>query len=280
MRLRYCIGVVLALILICPAAANAQPEVELAYVEWAETVASTNVVKTVLEDMGYEVDITPVSAAAMWQATASGDVDGFVGGWLPATHSDYYEKLKDEVNVVNENLEGAKIGLAVPEYVDIDTIAELNANADMFGGEIIGIDPGAGIMGKTEKAIDQYNLDNMDLVSGSGATMTAVLKDRYEDKQPVVVTAWTPHWMFSRWDLKYLEDPKNTFGDAEHIATVVRKDLQEDQPEVYNFLKNFEWSLEDCQQVMLWIENSSPEEAAKRWVKENPEKIQTWKEGA
>jgi len=280
MRLRNLIGVLVALFLVCPAVAQAQPEVELAYVEWAETVASTNVVQTVLEDMGYDVEITPVSAAAMWQATATGDVDGFTGGWLPVTQGEYHEKLKDEVEVINKNLNGAKIGLAVPEYVEIDSIAELNANAEKFREEIIGIDPGAGIMGKAEKALDQYNMDNMELVAGSGATMTAVLKNRYEEKEPVVVTAWTPHWMFSRWDLKYLKDPKSTFGQAEYIATVVRPELKNDMPKVYNFLKNFEWTLDECQQVMLWIEDSTPEEAAERWVEENPEKVKAWKQGA
>jgi glycine betaine/proline transport system substrate-binding protein len=255
----------------------AKGEVEMAYVEWAETVASTNVVKAVLEDMGYDVDIISVSAAAMWKGTAAGDVDGFTGAWLPVTQGDYKKQLEDEVVMLGKNLTGAKIGLAVPAYVDVDSIPELAENADKFNNEIVGIDPGAGIMQKTDKAIKAYDLDDFEVIGSSGAMMTATLKNRIENNEPVVVTAWTPHWMFSRWDLKYLKDPKKAYGEAEYIGTVARKGLKEDKPEVYNLLKNFNWSLEDCQQVMLWTQDSSPAEAAKRWIKENPEKVAAWK---
>ncbi len=251
--------------------------VELAYVEWAETVASTNVVKTVLEDMGYNVNILPVSAAAMWTATAAGDVDGFTGAWLPVTHSEYKEKLQDKVDLLGKNLTGARIGLAVPTYVDIDSIKQMPNNAEKFDKEIVGIDPGAGIMQKTEKAIEAYGLNNYEVVGSSGAMMTATLKNKIENHEPVVVTAWTPHWMFSRWDLKYLKDPRKVYGEAEHITTVARQGLKKDKPEVYSLLKNFHWTLEECQQVMLWAQKSSPEEAARRWVDENPEKVSAWK---
>ncbi|MFP4167672.1 MAG: glycine betaine ABC transporter substrate-binding protein [Desulfonatronovibrionaceae bacterium] len=259
-------------------ASAAKGEVELAYVEWAETVASTNVVKTVLEDMGYDVDIMSVSAAAMWKGTAAGDVDGFTGAWLPVTHSDYKKQLEGQLDLLGKNLTGARIGLAVPEYVDVDSIEDLQENADKFNNEIVGIDPGAGIMQKTDKAIDAYNLDDFEIIGSSGAMMTATLKTRIENNEPVVVTAWTPHWMFSRWDLKYLKDPKKVYGEAEYIGTVARKGLKQDKPEVYNLLKNFNWSLDDCQQVMLWAEDSSPEEAAARWVEENQDKVAAWKE--
>src|SRR6056297_621427 len=136
----------------------AEEGVELVYVEWAETVASTNVVKTVLEDMDYEVDTLSVSAAAMWMGTASGDVDGFTGAWLPVTQGEYWAKLKGRVDFLGKNLVGAKIGLAVPAYVEIDSIDQLPAEAKVFDSEIVGIDPGAGIMHKTEKAVEAYGL--------------------------------------------------------------------------------------------------------------------------
>jgi glycine betaine/proline transport system substrate-binding protein len=256
---------------------HASEKVELAYVEWAETVASTHVVKAVLEDMGYDVNIMSVSAAAMWMAAATGDVDGFTGGWLPATQGEYWKKLKNKVEFLNKNLTGARIGLAVPSYVEIDSIAELAAHADEFDGEIVGIDPGAGIMQNTERAVEAYGLQDMEIIGSSGAMMTATLKNRVRQNKPVVVTAWTPHWMFSRWDLKYLEDPKKIFGEAEYIATIARKGLKEDKPEVHALLKKFTWTLNDCQQVMLWMQDSSPEEAAQRWIKENPEKVAAWK---
>ncbi len=180
-------------------------KVELAYVEWSTEVASTNVVKSVLQErMGYEVVMRAVSASAMWQAAGSGDVDGLVAAWLPTTHNHYLAKVKDKVDNLGKNLIGTKIGLVVPAYVTIDSIAEMNANADKFKGKIIGIDPGAGLMSKTEVVMKKYGLDKFKLVEGSGATMTAALKDAIKNKEWIAVTGWTPHWKFARWQLKYL----------------------------------------------------------------------------
>ncbi|VBB43820.1 Substrate-binding region of ABC-type glycine betaine transport system [uncultured Desulfatiglans sp.] len=259
----------------------AKGKVEIAYVEWSCATASANVVEAVLEEkMGYDVELTPVSAAAMWQALATGDIDAITTAWLPVTHGHYLERFRDKVIDLGPNLEGAGIGLVVPAYVTIDSIAELNANAAKFDGKIIGIDPGAGIMSKTEKAMEEYDLDRFQLMEGTGAIMTAVLKDKVEKEEWVVVTGWTPHWKFSRWDLKYLQDPKGVYGDAEQIRTIVRKGLEKDMPEVYRFLDRFHWTLADIGEVMGWnAEGEDPAASAKRWIEENPEKVDAWLAG-
>lgn len=256
----------------------AKGKVEIAYVEWACATASANVVKAVLEQkLGYEVDLLPVSAAAMWQAVASSDVDGLTTAWLPHTHKHYMEKVKDKVVDLGINCEGAAIGLVVPTYVTIDSIEELNAQAKKFNGEITGIDPGAGIMSLTEKALKDYNMTNFKLMEGSGAMMTAVLKDKIKKKEWVVVTGWTPHWKFARWDLKYLKDPKNIYGGSEEIRTIVRKGLDKDKPDVYRFLDKFHWTLADIGLVMGWnADGADPYDSAKRWIKENPDKVNAW----
>lgn len=260
------------------ATAASKGKVELAYVEWACATASTNVVAAVLQEkLGYAVETTPVSAAAMWQALATGDVDGMTTAWLPVTHGHYLEKVGDKVDNLGTNCEGAGIGLVVPTYVTIDSIEELNANADKFKGEIIGIDPGAGIMSKTEQALEDYNLDKLKLMEGTGPIMTAVLADKIKNNEWVVVTGWTPHWKFARWDLKYLKDPKGVYGGEEQIATIARKGLKEDMPEVYKVLDNFHWTLPEIGQVMGWIaDGSEPYDAAKRWIDENPDKVNAW----
>jgi len=259
-------------------ASAAKGEVELAYVEWSCATASVNVVKAVLQEkLGYTVEITPVSAAAMWQAIACGDVDGMTTAWLPVTHAHYMAKMKDKVVDLGSNCEGAGIGLVVPTYVTIDSIAEMNGVADKFDGKIIGIDPGAGIMSKTEKAIEEYGLTKFELMEGTGAIMTAVLKNKIKKKEWVAVTGWTPHWKFARWDLKYLKDPKGIYGGAEEIRTIVRKGLDKDMPEVYRFLDAFHWNLAEIGQVMGWnADGADPYESAKRWVKENPDRVNEW----
>ena len=252
-------------------------KVELGYVEWATEVASTNVVKVALEDqLGVEVEITPVDAAVMWQGLANGDFDAIVAAWLPETHRDYFARTKEKVDYLGPNLEPAKIGLVVPAYVSIDSIEELNSVKDKFDKEIVGIDPGAGVMEAARRAIADYGLD-LKLVESSGAAMTVALTNAVRNGDWVVVTGWSPHWKFQKWDLKYLADPKQSFGDAEYIATIARKGLREDMPQVYSFLDNFQWDVSDMESVMVDIQDGmDPEKAAQKWVDSNREKVKSW----
>ncbi|WP_040241191.1 MULTISPECIES: glycine betaine ABC transporter substrate-binding protein [Chromohalobacter] len=263
-------------------AQDSKGDITLAYVEWSSEVASTNVVRAVLEEQGYNVKMSSLSAAAMWQAVAYGDADGMVAAWLPSTHEQYLNKVGDKVENLGPNLEGTKLGLVVPSYTDISSIDELDDKADVVNDEIVGIDPGAGLMNLTEKAIDEYDLDDaINLQSGSGATMTAALDSAIKNDEDIVVAGWTPHWMFARWDLKYLDDPKNVYGGAEHINTVVRKGLKDDMSEAYAILDNFEWTPEQMGEVMLMNqeEDSDPYENAKKWVDEHPDVVDEWVNG-
>lgn len=259
--------------------ADQQEEVTLLYVEWVGEVASTQVAAVVLEEMGYEVETISVSAAAMWEGIASGDGDAMTSAWLPGTHASYLEQTQDRVEEVGVVMEGARIGLMVPTYVEIDSIPELEENADAFDNRIVGIDPGAGIMSAAEEALEVYELESIELVEGSDATMVAALQDAYRNEENIVVTGWTPHIMEARFDMKYLEDPEKVFGDEEYVASVVRDDLEEDMPEVYAFFENFNWSVSDFAPLMLWNDepDSDPYENAKRWVEENRDMVENWK---
>lgn len=259
-------------------AAQAQDKgsVHLAYVEWASTVASTSVMQVVLEQAGFDVETSSLSAAAMWQSVATGDTDALLAGWLPVTHEDYYAKLMDDVVDAGVSLEGAKLGMVVPAYSEVNSIADMNDYAGDFDSKIVGIDPGAGVMRLTEDVITDYDLD-FNLVSGSGATMTAALKAAIDNDEDIAVTGWTPHWMFARWDLKFLDDPKKVYGGEEQIHTIVRKGLKEDMPEAYEILSKFKWDTELMGEVMLMQEEGGdPYEAARQWVDENQDIVQQW----
>lgn len=160
-----------------------------------------------------------------------------------------------------------------------------SAGADKSAGEqvdykITGIDPGAGIMEATERAIDDYGLDKWTLTSGSGAAMTAALKKAYDKEKPIIITGWTPHWMFTKYDLKYLDDPKGSYGGEEEIHTIGRLGLAEDHPEAYQILQNFKWDEEDMGQVMIAVtDGEDPEVAAENWIKDNSDKVAAWTEG-
>ncbi len=113
--------------------------------------------------------------------------------------------------------------------------------------------------------------------SSSSAGMAAALKKAADNGDWIVVTGWTPHWKFAKWDLKYLEDPKEVYGSEEFIHTIVRKGLKEDKPEVYNILDKFNWTAADMEAVMLDIDDGmEPAEAAAKWLEANQEKVKQW----
>ncbi|MFP4483950.1 MAG: glycine betaine ABC transporter substrate-binding protein [Spirochaetaceae bacterium] len=255
--------------------------VELAYVEWARSVAITHLAGEILSEMGWDVRLSNVANAAMWQSVAAGDSDALLAAWLPATHQMFYGdegEFTDDVVDLGPNYEGAKLGLVVPEYVEEDSISDLVENGDKYDWEIVGIDPGAGMMQQTEEAIenDDYGLGEFELLEGSDSTMAAALQDAIRNEEPVVVTGWQPHWKFGRWDLKILEDPERVFGESETINTMVRKGLEEDDPELFTFFDEMDWfSVEEgIGQIMVDVEEGmDPEEAAAAYVEDNQDAI-------
>jgi glycine betaine/proline transport system substrate-binding protein len=159
--------------------------------------------------------------------------------------------------------------------------ASSNNVGDQVNYEITGIDPGAGLMKATEKAMKDYDLKDWTLKEGSSAAMTAELKKAYDRREPIIVTGWTPHWMFTKYKLKYLEDPKGSFGKGESIHTMVRKELKEENPGAYKVLDQFYWEPSDMEEVMGDIQDGmKPKEAAEKWVKNHGDIVSKWTSGA
>ncbi len=145
---------------------------------------------------------------------------------------------------------------------------------------ITGIDAGAGIMAATEEAIEAYGLEDYNLQTSSSAAMTAALDAAYANEEPIVVTGWTPHWKFAKYDLKYLEDPKGIFGEAEVIHTIARTGLDTDHPSAFEVLDNFYWDQDDMGAIMIDVnEGADPVDAAADWVAANQDKVSEWTDG-
>ncbi|WP_077622603.1 glycine betaine ABC transporter substrate-binding protein [Sediminibacillus massiliensis] len=145
---------------------------------------------------------------------------------------------------------------------------------------ITGIEPGAGIAQATDNAVTEYeNLEGWEHEKSSTAAMLTALGDAIDNEEPIVVTGWSPHYMFAQWDLKYLEDPKGVYGGEESIKTIARKGLEEEMPEAYTILDRFQWESSDMESVMLSAQEMEFEEAAQQWVDENEDTIAEWTEG-
>jgi glycine betaine/proline transport system substrate-binding protein len=202
--------------------AQAKPTIKIGFVDgWSDSVATTNLAAAIIRSkLGLTVELVPLAAGIMWQGVARGDIDATLSAWLPVTHEAYLTNFKDKVQIIGTNYPGAKIGLIVPEYVKATSLADLNTFRADFDNRIVGIDAGAGVMKKTEEAIKAYGLD-MRLQPSSGPAMTAELDRAYRANKAIAVTGWIPHWMFAKYKLRFLADPKNIYGAEEHVDSVI-----------------------------------------------------------
>ena len=256
-------------------------KIKLAYVAWDSEIASTYVMKEVLEQkLGYKVEMLQLDAGPMFAAVSDGSADAMLASWQPVTHADYMERYGDKLVDLGPNLKGATLGLAVPTYMDITSIEELADGqiGSLVDHKIIGIEPGAGLMMASEKVLDEYDLrKDWALIASSSAAMAQELQNAYAAEKPIIVTSWTPHWMFAKMELKFLEDPKGVFGESEEIHTMTRLDLETDKPDAYELLNNFEWTPDEMAEVMVAvIDGATPEEAAKQWVEANEARVNEW----
>ncbi|MGO4840539.1 glycine betaine ABC transporter substrate-binding protein, partial [Rhizobiaceae sp. 2RAB30] len=151
------------------------------------------------------------------------------------THADYFKRVEDKVETLGSVYEGAKLGWVVPAYVPqdaINSIEDLKKDdvKEKLGATVQGIDPGAGLTRLSEAAIKEYGLDYKLQVSSEAGMLTTVDRDMRSEKW-FVATAWSPHWMFGKYKLRYIDDPKGALGAAEHVDVLARKGFKEDNPD-------------------------------------------------
>lgn len=248
----------------------------IGYIPWDEDIAVTHLWKQVLEDKGYNVTIQQLDVAPTFVGLSKGDIDLFLDGWLPSTHSDYMDKYGKDIEDIGVWYDNAKLTLAVPEYSDAKTIADLKGKAGEYNGQIVGIEPGAGLTRITEKdAMPKYGLDGeYKLVTSSTAAMLAELKKATDAKEPIVVTLWRPHWAYDAFPIRDLEDPEGAMGEAEQIHSLAKKGFANEFPEVNDMLKN--WTMDDKQlgsleNLVLRENEKAPEKGVEAWLKDNPD---------
>lgn len=288
MRRIAAIALALALGLAVAGMARAQDRpIQIGYFNWTDAIFTTNVVKYILEEeMGREVELTQADPAAVYQGVAKGDLDFHTDAWLPDTHADYYAEVADSTVSVGPIYSKARLGWVVPDYIPEDQLSSIDdlTSEDVrekLGGEIVGIDPGAGLTRLSKEAMDEYGLSDFgyELQISSGAGMTAALKRAIDREEWIVVTGWSPHWKFGRWDLRYIDDPKDVLGGLERADILVHQGFYRDDPDVYEMLDRITIPLDDVQKGMYEGEESSYPEAAQNYVESNPDKVAYWVTG-
>ncbi len=261
-------------------------ELTLGYIVWDENVAVSNLTKVLLEEeLGYgkvELQLIDVDVIKqVFQGVADGDLAAFQDVWMPNLKENL-SKVQNDVVHLDPWFKGeTSYGIAVPAYMDVRSIAELDeAGTDL----VIGIESGAAFHPQIKnKVIPGYNLD-MVLVESSTAAMLSELEKAYRAKEPIVFLAWSPHWMNAEYDFHYLEDPKDLqgdFNDPAKISTIVNKDLPEDDPVAYAFLKAISLNEEQLNEMEADInEAEDPVKGVKAWLKRNRDTVQPWIDAA
>lgn len=253
-----------------------QKPIKILYPSWSESVALMHLADEALTQNGFEVEKALVEPGPLFAAVAQGSADLYLTSWLPHTHKDYWERFGKQLDVIGIIFDGGVSGLAVPQYVDINSIEELNDHVAMFDGKIYGDGAGAGIHGLTLQAIDDYEL-NFEQIGSSEASMLAELRRAITAKEPVIITSWKPHYMWDLYDIKMLEDPKEIYP-IDEITILSRKGFSDDQPEVTHFLQNFKLDSDKLHELigMARKDERNPEVGVKEFYQKYKEEIDSW----
>ena len=133
--------------------------------------------------------------------------------------------------------------IAVPKYMDdINSIEDLKGKGKDFGGEIIGIEPGAGLTAATEKMIPEYGLDDeYKLVTSSTAAMLTELGNATDAEEDIVVTLWRPFWANNAYPVKDLEDPEGAMGEAEKLHFTATKRFSDEYGDAADYISKIKF---------------------------------------
>lgn len=241
---------------------------------WSSTMAPTAIAKMILEEAGYEVETVLLDQPIIFQGLANQQVDFFMDAWLPYTEAELWAKYEKDLVKVATSYADAPLGLVVPAYVEENSVEELMNNAEKYNNEIITIDQGAGIVALTEDLIEEYGLDEYNLIYSSETAMLADATAKINKKEPVIFTGWRPHSMFAMYDLKFLEDSKEIFK-YDNVYVLSYQGIEEAHPEAYNIMSQWSIDVGDLEKMMLQnSEDETPfEDTAKEWIDTNRDQV-------
>ncbi|WP_144794100.1 glycine betaine ABC transporter substrate-binding protein [Microbacterium paludicola] len=247
---------------------------------WTDGLSMAYLLQDQFEKLGYTVEMqTLTEAGPLYTGLAQGDVDMYPSAWPEVTHVQYMEEYGDDLEDLGAYYENAKLTIAVPSYMDIDSIEDLKGSADRFDGKLIGIEPGAGLTRQTQESmLPEYDLEGeYTLETSSTAAMLTVLGEAIDKEEDVVVTLWRPFWANSTYDVKDLEDPKGAMGDAETLNFIGHKGFAEQFPEAAELVKQIKLdddqygSLEDL--VVNEFGEGQESEAIDKWLEDNADQF-------
>lgn len=259
-------------------------------VGWTDITATTAVTTTILNALGYETETLILSVPVTYSSMAEGDVDVFLGNWMPTMEADIAPyREAGTVETVRVNLTGAKYTLATNaagNALGIDSFDDLAANAEALDGEIYGIEPGndGNRLILDMIAADAFGMSAFEIVESSEQGMLAQVDRKTGRDEPIVFLAWEPHPMNANFELIYLDGGDEWFGPnfgGAEVATNTRAGFVTECPNPGKLLQNLEFTLAMENEIMGAILNDGedPMDAAKAWLAANPDVIGPWLDG-
>jgi glycine betaine/proline transport system substrate-binding protein len=261
-------------------------------VGWTDITATTAATSLILQALGYETETKVLSVPVTYEGLASGDVDVFLGNWMPTMASNIQPYLDAKtVESLRANLEGAKYTLATNEAgakLGIKDFKDIAAHAADLDDKIYGIEAGNDgnklILDMIDK--DAFGLKDakVDLVESSEQGMLAQVARADNEGKPIIFLGWEPHPMNANFKMTYLTGGDDYFGPNLGGATVftnTRAGYATECPNTGKLLSNLSFSLEMENEIMGSILNdgTEPDVAAKTWLAAHPDVITPWLAG-
>ena len=276
------------------AAHSGEKAIRIGWADWADAEAITCVAKLVLEEkLGYRVELVKAGVAQLFEGVAKGTLDLMLMAWLPQTHKALWQPVAARTVDLGVLYSGTRIGWVVPGYVpeSLVSIEDLNRPdvVARLGGRVHGIEPDSGLMRSSRKALEEYRLHGYQLAEGSDGKVVEALDRAFTGKEWVVATAWTPHYMFSKYNLRYLRDPKGVFGGRESVHALGRAGIETDHPAVASLVRQIRITVSELEALMYItqmrvfkgdVAMSTSERTAKAWIDVHRNRVAAWAQAA
>ena len=259
-------------------------------VGWTDITATTQIASQILKSLGYKPDISVLSVAITFKSLENGDIDVFLGNWMPLQEPTQAPLVKSgKIEVAATNLKDARIGFATSKAAydaGLKTYSDIARFKDQLDGKLYGIEPGSGANATISKMISEntFGLGGFKLIESSEQAMLAETAHRIKEGKPVVFFGWQPHPMNVNLPMAYLEKGNDIFGPNDGGATVLtltRPGYAKECPNVARLLSNlsFDSAMENRLMSDILDQGMQPDAAVRAWMKKNPAVLEKWLDG-
>jgi glycine betaine/proline transport system substrate-binding protein len=268
---------------------------------WVGYEASAHVVGYVAKSkLGCKVEYKDLKEEVAWQGFGSGEVDTVIENWGHEDLKKKYVSGNKTAQVAGPNGNIGVIGWYVPPWLakdkpDITNWKNLNKYADLFktsesGGKGQLLDGDPSFVTNDEALVKNLDLDYKVVYAGSEPALIQAFRTAEKNKKPVIGYFYDPQWFMSEVPLVKVKLPKYTPGcdaDPAKVACdypkytldkIVATKFAESGSPAYDLVKAFKWTNDDQNLVAKYIaqDKMDPEDAAKKWVDANPDKVDAW----